>query len=40
MKRIETNARLIPLGRVSRETKSGIGVVPELSNPIQLFNPA
>jgi hypothetical protein len=39
MKRIETSARLIPLGRVSRETRSFGGNLPEASNPILLYKP-
>lgn len=39
MKRIETNARLIPLGRVSRETRSLGGNTPEAGNPILLYKP-
>lgn len=37
MKRTESIARLIPLGRVSRETRSIMGNDPEASNPVLLF---
>ena len=40
MKRIETNARLISLGRVSRETRSIGGKVAELGNPVLIYNPS
>lgn len=40
MKRTESTTRLIPLGRVSRETRAIIGTEPEASNPVLLFRPS
>lgn len=40
MKRTDCNKRVIPLGRVSRETRAIIGTEPEPSNPVMLFRPS
>lgn len=40
MKKNDNRAKLIPLGRVSRETRSIGGKVPELGNPIFTYDPA
>jgi hypothetical protein len=40
MKKFETKNRLIPLGRVSRETRAINGRVAEMSNPILSYNPS
>lgn len=39
MKRNTPNPRLIPLGRVSRETRSIQGALPEQSNVIFSYTP-
>lgn len=39
MKRTAPSTRLIPLGRVSRETRSIGGPAPEASNPVLIFTP-